>query len=178
MLVLAEPDIRFERAYRDMMAEWAKTGETPMPWVLQEDASDFAALVQRLRSVSRGEGIPKEYAPSSTWYAVDDETGVMAGAVNIRHRLAAEVGYWGHIGFGVRPGLRRQGCATAMLALALEKCAAMGMTRAMAACYRDNIASAKTIRKNGGVLERELPDPHTGRAIQQYWIDLPKEAGR
>jgi predicted acetyltransferase len=171
MLVLAEPDIRFERAYRDMMAEWAASGETPLPWVLQEDASNFAALVNRLRGIPLGEGVPPGYAPSTTWFVMDDESGVMAGAVNIRHWLADEKGYWGHIGYGVRPTLRRGGYATAMLAMALERCAAMGITRAMAACYRDNIASAKTILKNGGVLDRELPDPQTGRTIQQYWLD-------
>jgi predicted acetyltransferase len=178
MLVLAEPDVCFEQAYRDMMAEWTATGETPLPWSLQEDATDFAALVERLRAVSRGENVPKGYAPSSTWFAVDDETGVMVGAVNIRHWLAAEMGYWGHIGFGVRPGLRRQGHASAMLAIALEKCAGMGMSRAMAACYKDNTASAKTIMNKGGVLERELPDPHNGWIIQQYWVDLLPGARR
>jgi predicted acetyltransferase len=174
MLMLAEPDMRFERAYHDMMAEWAATGEKPMPWPLQEDASDFAALLERLRGASRGEDVPKGYAPSSTWYAVDDETGVMVGAVNIRHWLAADMGYWGHIGFGVRPSLRRQGHASAMLAMALEKCAEMGMSQALAACYKDNTGSAKTILKNGGVLKRELPDPRNGRIIQQYWINIAR----
>jgi predicted acetyltransferase len=171
MLVLAEPDVGLERAYRDMMAEWSAAGETPLPWVLQEDASDFAALVKRLRGVARGEGIPPGYAPSSTWYAVDDGTGMMAGAVNIRHWLADEMGFWGHVGVGVRPGLRGRGYGTALLALALEKCAALGIRRAMAACYKDNVASARAIMKSGGALDRELPDPHTGRTIQQYWLD-------
>ncbi len=177
MLVLVEPDVRFERAYKDMMTEWSVTGETPLPWVLQEDAADFAALVDRLKRIAKGVGVPEGFAPSSSYYVYDDETGVLAGAVNIRHRLAERMGYWGHIGYGVRPGLRRRGYATMMLAMALERCAAMGMTRAMAACYKDNTASAKTILKNGGVLDRELPDPHTGRTIQQYWFDISKGAG-
>ena len=171
MLILAEPDIKYEQAYRDMMAEWAASGETPMPWPLQEDTSNFAALVDRLRGYARGEGVPPGYAASSTWYAVDDETGVMAGAVNIRHWLAEETGFWGHIGYGVRPGQRRKGCATVMLTMALEKCAALGISRAMAACYEDNIASAKTIMKSGGVPGREMPDPLTGKLIRQYWLN-------
>ena len=36
-------------------------------------------------------------------------------------------------------------------------------------CSR-NIASARSIQKNGGVLENELDDG--GTMIQRYWIDL------
>ena len=37
-------------------------------------------------------------------------------------------------------------------------------------CDKDNIASAKTIIKNGGILENEVPDE--GRITQRYWIDV------
>lgn len=174
MLVLAEPDVRFERLYRDMMAEWSLADETPLPWPLQEDASDFAALTDRLNDIARGVGVAEGFTPSSTYYVYDEDTNVLVGAVNIRHWLGEKAGYWGHIGYGVRPSLRRRGYASAMLALALERCAAMGMTRAMAVCFKHNIASAKTILKNGGVLDKELPEPNTGQTIQQYWFDIPK----
>ena len=38
-------------------------------------------------------------------------------------------------------------------------------------CDKDNIASAKTIIKNGGVLENEFIDEN-GRVEQRYWIDI------
>lgn len=37
-------------------------------------------------------------------------------------------------------------------------------------CSRDNIGSAKSIRKNGGVLENEISSG--GEIVQRYWIDL------
>jgi predicted acetyltransferase len=35
-------------------------------------------------------------------------------------------------------------------------------------CNRDNIASARTIIKNGGIFENEVTDGDT--TIQRYWI--------
>lgn len=43
-------------------------------------------------------------------------------------------------------------------------------------CENSNEASAKTIIRNGGVLENEVPDTvgltKYGGAIQRYWINL------
>ena len=36
-------------------------------------------------------------------------------------------------------------------------------------CDKDNIASAKTITKNGGILENEIVED--GIVIQRYWIE-------
>ena len=38
-------------------------------------------------------------------------------------------------------------------------------------CDKENIPSAKTIIKNGGVLENEFIDEN-GRVEQRYWIDI------
>lgn len=38
-------------------------------------------------------------------------------------------------------------------------------------CDKDNIASARSILKNGGVLENEFVD-EDGKTEQRYWIDL------
>ena len=66
--------------------------------------------------------------------------------------------------------MRRKGIATKMIALALEECRKLGITRVLMTCKKDNIGSAKSIRKNGGVLENEVPV--NGVIVQRYWIDL------
>lgn len=38
-------------------------------------------------------------------------------------------------------------------------------------CDKSNLASAKTITKNGGILENEFVDDD-GEINQRYWIDL------
>lgn len=57
-----------------------------------------------------------------------------------------------------------------MLALALDRCRGLGLNRVLVTCDRLNVASARTILANGGVLENEVPQD--GRVTQRYWIDL------
>ena len=57
-----------------------------------------------------------------------------------------------------------------MLALALEECRKLGLDRALVTCDKTNIGSAKTIQKNGGVLENEVLEGD--RITQRYWIAL------
>lgn len=93
------------------------------------------------------------------------------GAVNIRHYLndkLFETG--GHIGDGIRPSERRKGYATAMIGLALEECRKLGIDRVLICCDKDNIGSAKSIQRNGGVLENEVEE--NGNSVQRYWIEL------
>ena len=66
--------------------------------------------------------------------------------------------------------LRRRGYAKQMLSLALEECHKMGMRRVLVTCDKENAASARTIRANGGVLENEVEAG--GRTTQRYWIAL------
>ena len=82
-----------------------------------------------------------------------------------------EKGGGGHIGYSVHPDLRRRGYAKQMLSLALEECRKMGMRRVLVTCDKENAASARTIRANGGVLENEVEAG--GRTTQRYWIALP-----
>ena len=92
--------------------------------------------------------------PQTTlWWTTGDE---YLGRVAIRHHL--NVGLLregGNIGYEVRPDVRRQGHATAMLAAALPIAAALGIEVAHLDCDIENVASRRVIEKNGGRLERE-----------------------
>lgn len=66
--------------------------------------------------------------------------------------------------------------ATQMLRLALEIVKSMGIERVLVTCDKDNMGSAKTIIKNGGILESE--DIYDGVLIQRYWIDLSQKETR
>lgn len=59
---------------------------------------------------------------------------------------------------------------TAMIALALEECRKLGIARVLMVCDKQNVASARSIVKNGGVLENEIRDGD--EVLQRYWIDL------
>ena len=72
----------------------------------------------------------------------------------------------GHIGYSIRPDRRRLGHASRALGLALAEARAIGLDRVLITCDTDNIASARTIEKQGGVFESTYGDK------RRYWIDL------
>lgn len=95
----------------------------------------------------------------------------MVGAVNIRHDLNDYLlKYGGHIGDGIRPSERRKGYATEMIRLALEECRKLGLTRVLMTCDKNNIGSAKSIIRNGGILENEVWENDSVK--QRYWINF------
>ena len=67
-------------------------------------------------------------------------------------------------------GLTQAELARQMLRLTLEQARARGIGKVRICCDHYNVASAKTIRANGGILEDEQFDPQDGTLTQRYWI--------
>lgn len=57
-----------------------------------------------------------------------------------------------------------------MIGLALSECKRLGIDKVLMVCNKENIASAKSIRNNGGILENEIVVD--GVVEQRYWITL------
>ena len=112
------------------------------------------------------------FVPDSTYFALDIERNNFVGAVNIRHYLNDYLlQYAGHIGDGIRPSERRKGYATEMIRLSLIECRKLGISKVLMVCDKSNIASRKSIIKNGGILENEFLDD-VGKVQQRFWIEL------
>ena len=133
-----------------------------------DEAETYEGWLEQIQAdLTRDDG---RFVPATTYFAVAD--GCIVGALQIRHKLNAHLlENGGHIGYGVRPSQRRKGYATKMLALALEKCRELGIDKALVTCDKSNIASAKTILTNGGVLENEFTESN-GNIVQRYWISI------
>ncbi len=117
-----------------------------------------------------GKNIPESWVPASLFLAIDEKNTV-AGMIHIRHRLNEKLLlHGGHIGYSVRKSERRKGYATEMLGLALLECRKLGIDRALVTCAKTNLGSARTIQKNGGVLENEITEGE--RITQRYWISI------
>ena len=77
----------------------------------------------------------------------------------------------GHIGYGIRRSARRRGLATWAVGRVLGEARALDLDRVLVVCEDGNTASARTIERQGGVLE-DIRDTELGPA-RRCWIELP-----
>lgn len=152
----------------EMMDEWTAADEKIIPYVIRKsDYHDFENYLLTLELKEPMNGL----VPDSTYFCLDEERNIFVGAINIRHYLSESLLLnGGHIGDGVRPSERRKGIATKMIALALEECKKLGIHKVLIVCDKENVASAKSIKNNGGILENEIVV--NGVIEQRYWITL------
>ena len=167
-LKLIKASQQYCRQISEMLDEWYASGEKIVPYAIRRaDYHDFAHYCTQLETTDTSSGL----VPDSTFFCLDEERGIIVGAVNIRHYLNESLLLnGGHIGDGVRPSERRKGIATQMIALALDECRKLGIGKVLMVCDKENVGSAKSIQRNGGVLENEIKV--NGVIEQRYWIDL------
>lgn len=135
------------------------------------DAETFEVWYSAVCDNSHEETVREGLVPATTYMAVSTNDSRLIGMIDIRHVLNDYLlNFGGHIGYSVRKSERQQGYATEMLALALTKCIKLNIKKVLITCYKDNIASAKTIINNGAKLENEVIEGN--RITQRYWITL------
>ena len=169
-LKLILPHPQMEAQFNEYVAEWKKSGEEMVPSSADPGGSDYATWLDEARAIQDIETCPPHLVPADTYFLIDENEKIV-GAINIRRELNDYLyKFGGNIGYGIRPSERKKGYATIMLKLGLEKCQELGMKKILITCDKNNIASAKTIVANGGILEDEVPE---GDGItQRYWINL------
>jgi predicted acetyltransferase len=121
----------------------------------------WPTYVELVHGWEDGRDLPPGDSPVADLVAEVD--GVVVGRCAIRtelddfHRVLG-----GHVGYAVRPRFRGRGYATEMLR---ER----GVDRVLVTCDDDNLASAKVIEANGGVLEGVVPGV-ADVPKRRYWI--------
>jgi predicted acetyltransferase len=169
-LQLVHPATNLRDSYRSPLAEFVDSGEALVPFTLAFDNADFPAFLSRLEDCAAGAGIPDGFVAHSTFWMVRDATEVV-GVSNIRHALTpALCREGGNIGHGIRPSARRQGLGAAILHASLRRAANLGLSDLLLTCSKQNVASAKTIMRNGGVLQSEEYLADHDDIVQRYWI--------
>lgn len=169
--------IKLTEEYKDrlieMIDEWKAdieknhTNHSPYA-IFKNDCRDFDFYLAHLERKTA----TADRVPDSVFFLLDADCGRLLGAVNIRHYLNdALLREGGHIGDGIRPSERKKGYGSELVRLALLECKKLGIERVLMTCDKDNVASAKTIVKNGGILENEFINSD-GVIEQRYWIDL------
>ena len=164
---------KYKKQLCEMIDEWRLDQEinhtNHSPWaIFKNDPYDFDFYLEALELKEAKDG----KVPDSVFFLLDEERDRLLGAVNIRHYLNDRLlRDGGHIGDGVRPSERRKGYGTELVRLALIECKKLGIDSVLMFCDKNNVASAKTIVRNGGVLEEEFIN-EDGEIEQKYRIDL------
>lgn len=159
-----------ESEYICYIEEWEATGVRINPYSTTRDGRSFADMMGKWHW-DESEAVREKGLVPATLFFLADNSGRLYGAIHLRHELNENLRkFGGHIGYGIRPSERRKGYATLQLKLMIDKMREMGYKKAMITCNLDNIGSAKTIEKNGGVLEAIVDHDHGKGKI--YWINI------
>ena len=163
------PEINDKAMLQEYVQEHYENKETSISASLGLSSSEYSDWVEKMqRNASVGD---EEWGKSLLYLCFDKSK--LIGLLSIRYDLPEFLRKkYGDIGYGVRPSERNKGYATMMLQYALSVCRNKGMTKVILGCYKDNIASAKTIQKNGGILTEENNNYKEGKISQYYLINL------
>lgn len=177
---LVEPTLEHETqvmAYRQTFLERGDSFDGCAGLEETEDYRDWLDFEGRL---SRKYGA--NHVPSTVRLAVRAEDNKVVGIIDLRHRLTPFLmNFGGNIGYSILPEERGKGYAKEMLGLMLEHCRERGFEKVLLTCDKENLASARTITSNGGVLENEVEDKaglSKSGWIQRYWIELGESRER
>lgn len=141
-------------------------------WLFEYKGEPFEGLVAKLQDWKRGKQLPRGWVRSTVYYLVRND-GTILGKSSLRHLLndfLRTIG--GHIGYLIRSDQRRKGYGTVILRLTLEKAHQLGLRQVLVTCDEDNLASAKIIEANGGLLKDMYQDKDLPVPKRRYWIEL------
>lgn len=163
------PEMSDKEILQEYVQEHYDSKETSISASLGLPVSEYLDWVEKMqRNALDGDEL---WGKSLLYLCFDKDK--LIGLLSIRYDLPESLTkIYGDIGYGVRPSERNNGYATIMLQYALSVCKEKGMDKVVLGCYKDNIASAKTIQKNGGVLIEENENYKEGKISQYYVINL------
>lgn len=167
---LLRPSMEYKEQVLEYKNEFIKNGDDLAGTSYLRNYEDYGEWVKFVLD-NENESTKHSQVTASVFLAVREEDNKLVGIINIRHVLNDYLlNFGGHIGYSVRKDERRKGYAKEMLKMALQECRKLGMKKVLLTCNADNIASAKTIKSCGGILENEVSED--GELIQRYWIEL------
>ncbi len=175
MLFLTEPAPQYKKSFLEGIHEFQREGLL-LEYDIQRIDRDFATFLNNVQFRKDRTKLPPHLVPSTDYWLIlgDEESGTFIGRLSLRHELNAfllKIG--GHIGYQIRPSLRRRGYGTEQLRLGLQKAREHGLIRVLVTCDENNIGSKKIIEYNGGQLENAIDIEGSPVKKLRYWIDLP-----
>jgi predicted acetyltransferase len=156
------------QAYRDEFLAAGSSMDGTGPLRRFERAAEWLAFTHLLENP---ETVPENWVASDQFVYVRASDRKIVGMIQFRREFNDFLrDFGGHIGYSVRPGERRKGYATRMLAECLAVVRDFGLPRALVTCEEGNEGSRRTILANGGVYERTVYCARDDVTLERYWI--------
>lgn len=170
-IYFARPTLDWKEKALAYKAEYFEHGETVICGSELFDKTE--SYEQWLFSVTRNAcpfTVSPNWVVTDTFFAVRQSDDKIIGMIDLRHTLNAFLKDLGNCGYSVRPSERRKGYATLMLRRLINVARAACMPEFHISVDKENIASVKVIKANGGVYERSFL--HEGRQADIYKITV------
>lgn len=154
---LIRPALELKEKALEYRAEHFAYGETTIYGSELFDKTD--SYEEWLSAVTRNTSpltVSENWVVTDTFFAVREKDRKIIGMIDLRHTLNDFLKDLGNCGYSVRPLERKQGYAAEMLRQLLLVAKAAGILKLHLSVERDNTASVKVIRKNGGLYERSF----------------------
>ncbi|MBN1969310.1 MAG: GNAT family N-acetyltransferase [Candidatus Delongbacteria bacterium] len=158
---------KFAENFLDMCKEHIDFGESSYNYPTMEIVKK---LIENILKFEKGDVPEGKLKFLAFWFFIDDK---MVGSSRLRPILNEDFEFeGGHIGYDVRPSLRKSGIGTEILKLTLKKAAEYGLSEVIITCDDENVGSYKIIENNGGVLINKAVSKRDGKLIRRYKVVL------
>jgi predicted acetyltransferase len=167
---LVKPTAKYGRSFRRAFLEMKKLDEQTIYgiWDVKTTPAEYIVATKKHE---KGIDLPKDWVSYSTYWLIDKE--IFVGEAQIRHKFTLQLKkIGGHIGYLIKPSMRKKGYGKKILELALKKAKRIGIKKALVTCDATNIGSKKIIEANGGVFEksRKMGKGRPDKLL--YWINI------
>lgn len=132
------------------------------PFVTKENFDDFLKKVGDSKKGNNESGVKEIF-----YFAIEDNKIVGHGSIRLNPENNKDYSIYGHIMYGVVPSKRNKGYGTIICKLLIERAKEYGIDNVIITC--NNIASAKVIEKNNGVLFESTKDDENN-TINRYLV--------
>lgn len=168
-LQLARPSLALYKSFLEFVGDMRSNNQPLWEAYLPRINESPEQFVKRLRNRELNPELP--FVPETIYWAIFD--GNVVGRISLRHCLEGNLHkIGGHIGYEIGPKWRNRGFATEILRQILETTKTKEIGKVLLTCSPNNLASNKTILKNGGVFDKTVFVDFINEDRNHYWITV------